>query len=517
MDDKNTSRLVIVSNRLPLKLEKKEGKWEVTPSSGGLVSALNPILKNRGGIWIGWTGTTEHIGTDVLRQILGPASREAGYRTFPVRLSAEEVSKYYYGFSNEVLWPLFHDLQSHCNFEPEYWNYYRQVNEKFARAVSRYSREEDFIWVHDYQLISVASKLKKLKVKRRSVFFLHIPFPPLDIFLKLPWRTDLLKDFLEYDFIAFQTARDRRNFVDCLRAMFRGTRTKGRGPIVTVHCMDRKIKVGELPISIDYRSFTRLAASEEVKDLLKEQRKRLHRNTVILGVDRLDYTKGIPERLRAYQMTLRKYPELRENITLVQIVVPSREEVPAYKALRERIEQLVSAINGEFTTPGWVPVHYMHKSVTKTELVSLYRLADIALVTPLKDGMNLVAKEYCTCQIDNKGVLILSEFAGSAAQMQKDAVMVNSYDIEGIADAIYNAVYMQPREKHDRMRRLRRNIRRRDVFWWVDNYLRAATGRALVDFPESEMAPILHAIQPQGPRQKSRGFGYEAAEKDIRS
>jgi len=511
------SRFVIVSNRLPLKLERKDRKWEVTPSSGGLVSALNPILKNRGGIWIGWTGTTEHIGIDTLRQILGPASKEAGYRTFPVRLTPEEVFKYYYGFANEVIWPLFHDLQSRCNFDPEYWKAYRQVNEKFARVVSRHSREEDFIWIHDYQLIPLASQLKKLNVKRHCVFFLHIPFPPLDIFLKLPWRLEILQDFLQYDFVAFQTARDRRNFVECLRAMFRGTRTRGRGPVVTVHCMDKKIRVAEMPISIDYRTFARRSASEEVKKRLREHRKRLHRDTVVLGVDRLDYTKGIPERLRAFQLALEKYPELRENITLVQIVVPSREEVPAYQSLKEQIERLVSTINGEFTTPGWVPVHYMYKSVPKDELLAFYRLADIALITPLKDGMNLVSKEYCACQTDNNGVLILSEFAGSAAQMQRDAIMVNSYDIEGIADAIYQALKMPQKEKHERMRRLRRNIRRRDVFWWVDNFLRAATGRALVDFPESEMAPILHAIQPRGPRQKNRGFGYDAAERDYRN
>ena len=268
--------------------------------------------------------------------------------------------------------------------------------------------------------------------------------------------------------------------------MFRGTRTKGRGPIVTVHCMDRKILVGEMPISIDYRTFARRSASEEVKKRLKEHRRRLHRNTVILGVDRLDYTKGIPERLRAFYMALKKYPELRENITLVQITVPSREEVPAYKTLKEEIERLVSTINGELTTPGWVPVHYMYKSIPKDELFAYYRLADVALITPLKDGMNLVAKEYCASNVEQSGVLILSEFAGTASQLHRGAILVNPYHIEAVSDALYTAYTMDARQRRERMKRMQQSISRYDIYWWVNSYLQAAFAQQLDAFPLME-------------------------------
>lgn len=492
------SRLVIVSNRLPLSIDGPVGNLSVTPSSGGLVSALSPVLRNRGGIWIGWTGTSEMVGMKTLREILGPASDRAGYRVFPVRLSKEDVDAFYYGFSNEVIWPLFHDLQTHCRFEPEYWDAYRRVNGCFARAVKRHTRTEDFIWVHDYQMIPVARILKETGVKRSCAFFLHIPFPAPDIFLKLPWRDELLRDFLEYDFVGFQTPRDRRNFTDCLRALFPGARTFGRGPVFRSSAEGRDLKVAAMPISIDYRSFRKLAKSARVSEILNDLREQIPREKIVLGVDRLDYTKGIPQRIRAVGEFLRLYPEYREKLTFIQIVVPSREDVPSYHDLREEIERLVSSVNGEFSTPGWVPVHYMYKSIPREELAAYYRLADVGLVTPLKDGMNLVAKEYCVCQVDDGGVLVLSEFAGAASQMQRDAILVNAYDVSGIARAIHAAVTMPAGEKKVRMHRLRAGIRRQNVFWWVDNYLRATTGRALVDFPEAELAPVFHALK-RGP------------------
>jgi len=488
-------RMVIVSNRLPLKIEGPVGNLTVTPSSGGLVSALSPVLRNRGGIWIGWTGTSEMVDMKTLREVLGHASDQAGYRVFPVQISKEDVDAFYFGFSNEVIWPLFHDLQTRCRFEPEYWDAYRRVNDCFARAVKRHTRSEDFVWVHDYQMIPVARILKESGVDRHCAFFLHIPFPAPDIFLKLPWRDDLLRDLLEYEFVGFQTPRDRRNFTDCLRALFPGAKVSGRGPVFRASAEGRELRVAAMPISIDYRSFRNLAKSARVTEILDDLRKQIPREKIVLGVDRLDYTKGIPQRIRAVGEFLRLYPEYRERLTFIQIVVPSREDVPSYHDLREEIERLVSSINGEFSTPGWVPVHYMYKSVPREELVAYYRLADVGLVTPLKDGMNLVAKEYCACQVDDNGVLVLSEFAGAASQMHRDAILVNAYDVIGTARAIYSAVTMPAVEKKTRMHRLRAGIRRQNVFWWVDNYLRASTGRALVDFPEAELAPVFHALK----------------------
>ena len=487
-------RLAIVSNRLPLKLERSDENWKVLPSSGGLVSALTPVLRDRGGIWIGWTGTADIVNMKTLREILGPASDRAGYRVFPVLLSREDVDSFYYGFSNEVIWPLFHDLQTMCRFEPEYWNAYRKVNGCFARAVSRHTRTEDFVWVHDYQMIPVARILKESDIHRHCGFFLHIPFPAPDIFLKLPWRDDLLRDLLDYELVGFQTPRDRRNFTDCLKALFPDAKVSGRGPVIRASAEGRQMQVAAMPISIDYRSFRKTAKSREACETLKELRKSISREVVVLGVDRLDYTKGIPQRIKAFRKFLKDHPEYLNRITFVQIVVPSREDVPAYHELKDEIEKLVSSVNGEFSSPGWVPVHYMYKPVPREELVAYYRLADVALVTPLKDGMNLVAKEYCACQTADDAVLILSEFAGSATQMQRDAVLVNPYDIYGIERALFEAVTMPPDEKKARMRRLRAGIRRQNVFWWVDNYLRATTGKALLDFPETSMAPIFHAL-----------------------
>ena len=481
MGDKG--RLVIVSNRLPVRIEGHPGRWKVTHSSGGLVSALTPVLRDRGGIWIGWTGISEMLDMKTLREILGPASSKAGYRVFPVRLSREDVDSFYYGFSNEVVWPLFHDLQTRCRFEPEYWKSYRRVNGLFARAVSRYTRAEDFVWVHDYQMIPVARMLGSSGVKRKCVFFLHIPFPPPDIFLKLPWREELLKDFLEYDFVGFQTMRDRRNFTDCLRALIPGWKVSGRGPVATVSSGGRRIRVAAMPISIDYRSFRDMAKSARISRILKDLKRQLPREKIAIGVDRLDYTKGIPQRIRAFGEALRSFPELRERITFIQIVVPSREDVPAYHELREEIERLVSSVNGEFSTPGWVPVHYMFKSIPREELVAYYRLADIALVTPLKDGMNLVAKEYCTCNEKARGVLILSQFAGVSAELGRQSLVVNPNDVQQTADAIWQAITMPEDERHERMRRMRRVIRTHDIFWWVDSFMRAAIDRQLHDFP----------------------------------
>ena len=505
-------RLVIVSNRLPVKIEGHPGKWKVTHSSGGLVSALTPVLRDRGGIWIGWAGTTEVLDLKTLREILGPASKQAGYRVYPVRLSQEDVNSFYSGFSNEVIWPLFHDLQTRCRFEPEYWKSYRKVNGDFAKAIKKHTRPEDYIWVHDYQMVPVARILKSSDVQRNCVFFLHIPFPPPDIFLKLPWREEILKDFLEYSFVGFQTMRDRRNFTDCLKALLPDSKVTGRGPVATVTSEGRRVRVAAMPISIDYRSFRDTAKSAKATKILKELKSQVPWENIAIGVDRLDYTKGIPQRIRAFGEACRSFPELREKIALIQIVVPSREDVPAYQDLREEIEKLVSSVNGEFSTPGWIPIHYMHKSVSREELVAYYRLADIALVTPLKDGMNLVAKEYCACQVDDNGVLILSEFAGAAAQMHRSAILVNAYDIRGVAEAIHEAVNMPLEKRKSRMRRLRAGIRRQNVFWWVDNYLRASTGKALVDFPEAKMAPLFHALTKRAPETPAKGApGFSGA------
>ncbi len=474
-------RLVVVSNRLPIVLVRGEkGEWQIEPGSGGLVTALAPILRNRGGLWIGWPGTCEKVNLD---KIMSVTDNDTGYTLKPVTLTEEEINKYYYGFSNEIIWPLFHDLISRCIFDPTYWDVYQEVNLKFARVIARNTRTHDYIWVHDYQLMLVAKELRAMGITRKIGFFLHIPFPQLDIFLKLPWRFQILRALLEYDLIGFQSLRDRRNFVQCLRTLIRDIRVQGKGQVSTIQLGDREIRVGNFPISIDYNGIQKQTADQQVADRAWYIHEYYPNRKIVLGVDRLDYTKGIPWRLQAFKNALLKYPELQNKITLVQIVVPSREDIPEYHNLKNEIDSLVGEINGQLTQSGWVPIHYIFRSLQKSELFAYYRTAEIALITPLKDGMNLVAKEYCASKLENDGVLILSEFAGAAPQLQKDALLVNPYDIEMVAEAIYQAFTMDEEERQFRMFRIRRSIGKYNIFWWVNSFLRAAIAKNLDNFP----------------------------------
>jgi alpha,alpha-trehalose-phosphate synthase [UDP-forming] len=483
---KRRERLIVVSNRLPFAFQRgDDGRWHAAQTGGGLVTALLPVLRHRGGVWIGWTGTS---GEDPeLAASLEAVGRGAGYTLKSVPLTAEEVHDFYYGFSNEIVWPLFHDFPSLCNFEPAYWRAYAEVNRRFAEAVQTVAVPSDFIWVHDYHLMNVAAELRRLNVSSRIGFFLHIPFPPLDLFLKLPWRMELLKALLQFDLIGFQTVRDRRNFVDCLRALVKDTDIEGRGQVLLASALGRMVRIGSFPISIDYNAFMRQAATVEVADRARELHRLLPNRKLILGVDRLDYTKGIPLRLRAFHTLLARNPELLERVSFIQVVVPSREDIPEYRDLKTEIERLVGNINGAFVRPGgWVPVWYVYRSLARVDLLAYYRAADIALITPFKDGMNLVAKEYCACSIEEDCALILSEFAGAAAQLAKGALLVNPYDVEGVAEAIRRAYHMDKRERQARMRQMRRSIREYDVFWWVDSFLRAAITKDLRAFPQPE-------------------------------
>jgi trehalose 6-phosphate synthase len=422
-----------------------------------------------------------------LQELLEQGSRETGYSLTPVHLTGEEIEKYYFGFSNEILWPLFHDLASRCNFDPSYWRYYQQVNDKFARVVAENTlEEEDYVWIHDYQLILVAACLEEMGVRRRTGFFLHIPFPPLDGFIRLPWRFQILEALLRYDLVGFQTVRDRRNFMDCVRMLIPDSRVVGHGHVARCLTSKREVLVGTFPISIDYKQFAEFAGTREVQDEAWIIHANLPERQLILGVDRLDYTKGIPLRLMAFANALERYPHLRRKASLVQVVVPSREGVPEYETLKSEIEQLVGKINGRFTEVGWTPIHYIYRSLNRIELMAYYRTCEVALITPLKDGMNLVAKEFCACSIENNGVLILSEFAGAAAQLHHGALMVNPYDIEGVADAIHQACTMEEGERHMRMEKLRRSIQRYDIFRWVNAFLHTAVHQHLDEFPQAE-------------------------------
>ncbi len=484
--DARATNLVIVSNRLPVRIHKTADGWKVDPGDGGLVTAMAPVLRNRGGTWIGWAGTEWH---EEIRTILRESTLQVGYQLRPVPLTAEEVQKYYLGFSNEAIWPLFHDLLDRCDFNPDNRRLYAQVNRKFAQEIAETCRAEDFLWVHDYHLMEVASELASLGAACRKGFFLHTPFPPLDLFIRLPWKFEFLQHLLQYDVLGFQTIRDKRNFLWCVRSLIREKKIQGKGNVSRIQAGSREVTVGSFPISIDFNEFSRMAGTSEVAEKAWFLHEDLPNRKIILGVDRLDYSKGIPHRLKAFRNALARHPDLRGNVTLVQVVVPSRAEIQEYKDLKEEIELLVSEVNGEFTQPGWVPVHYLYRSLPRTELLAWYRMAEIALVTPLKDGMNLVAKEYCASSIENDGVLILSEFAGAAAQLYRHALVVNPFDEEGVADAIWQAFTMAPEERSERMKKMRRSVRENDIFRWVDTFLKTAISKELQDFPAEDYRP----------------------------
>lgn len=470
------TRLVVISNRLPIVIENEGGRTSIKPGQGGLVTALSPVFRQVGGLWIGWSGAVieDHLELD---DLLRDASAKAGFELRTVDLSAREREEFYHGFSNEIIWPLFHELYTLCKFDPAYWETYQVVNRKFAEVVAANIEENDYVWVHDYHLLNVAGDLHEMGIDCRLAFFLHIPFPPIDIFLKLPWRTQVLRRMLEFDVIGFQTPRDRRNFAECVRTLLPDVRTQGRGRVMTMRSGERTIRVGSFPISIDFNEFAGQAASPPVTEHVQHLREEYGDCKIVLSVDRLDYTKGIPSRLRAIRSALRRYPELHRKVVFVQIVVPSRSSIPGYQELKLEIDRLVGEINGEFTRSAWVPVHHMYRSLQRDELTAYYRTADVGLVTPLRDGMNLVAKEYCTCSIETDGVLILSEFAGAAAEFQRGALLVNPFDRHGVADALHRALTMPPGERRERMRRLRRIVRDNDIFHWVDSFLVASDPR----------------------------------------
>ncbi len=457
------NRLFVVSNRLPVTVEQGDGQLELRESSGGLVTALKAVFKNHSGGWIGWPGVSS---LDAHVQL--PSTPEM--KLIPVFLTERERQDFYCGFSNEIIWPLFHDLQSRCNFDPCYWNAYVEVNRRFASAVLDHVGEGDLVWVHDYHLALTGGMLRQSRRYLDTAFFQHIPFPSLDIFEKLPWGSQIIQSMLAFKVVGFQTRRDLRNFATCVKSLRLGRVHHWNDEMLINH--DHGITVARaFPVSIDFEKFATDAAAPEVETLFNEMHGEYRGRKLVLGVDRLDYTKGIPERLRSFARALELFPELRKQVSFVQVVVPSREEIPKYRDLKIEVERLVSQINGRFTEAGWVPIHFLYRHLDRAELLAYYRLADVALVTPLKDGMNLVCKEYCASDIDEDGVLIVSQFAGAAADLAGEALVVNPNDYDQVARQLRVALFMAANERRGRMSCIRAKLRRADVNNWIESIL----------------------------------------------
>jgi trehalose 6-phosphate synthase len=444
---------------------------KIEQGSGGLVTAMTPVLRKMGGVWVGWDGDPKGgASAEGIKEF----GKQIGYGLRPISLSRKLVTDYYWGFSNETLWPLFHDLLDRAHFSRKYWQAYCEANQKFGVAASKVAGRDGVIWIHDYHLMLAGKYLRQERTRSLLAFFLHIPFPAPDLFLRLPWRDEFIDALLLYDVIGFQTDRDRRNFLQSIRAVYPESRIRAKQGLSIVERRGERVVVGVFPISIDSEVFRQISLSEDVVRMAENLRTQLGDRKLVLGVDRLDYTKGITCRLRAFDLALQRYPEMRSQVTLIQVVVPSRTHVPEYAEMKREIDEMVGRINGKYTVAGRTPIHYIYRSLPRPELVSLYRASDVALLTPLKDGMNLIAKEYCaSCTNEESGAIILSEFAGAAAQMRKYALVVNPYHVEHVAEEIHRACFLEKGEKSERMRRLQRSVRKNDIYRWSEQFLSA--------------------------------------------
>jgi trehalose 6-phosphate synthase len=467
------SDFVVVANRLPVDQERlPDGTTTWKRSPGGLVTALEPLLRRRRGAWVGWPGVPQDASTPDDEPVA-----QDGLELRPVRLSSDDVAEYYEGFSNATLWPLYHDVIVKPLYHREWWDRYVEVNRRFAEATSRSAADGATVWVQDYQLQLVPKMLREMRPDLTIGFFLHIPFPPVELFMQLPWRTEIIEGLLGADLVGFHLAGGAQNFLYLSRRLTGANTSRGsvgvRSRFGEVELESRTVRVGAFPISIDSADLDAKARHRDVRRRAREIRAELgNPRKVLLGVDRLDYTKGIDVRLKAFSELLAEGRAKRDDTVLIQLATPSRERVESYQILRSEIEREVGHINGEYAEVAHPVVHYLHRPVPRDELIAFFVAADVMLVTPLRDGMNLVAKEYVACRSDLGGALVLSEFTGAAAELRA-AYLVNPHDTEGVKDAIEAALGQTVEEGRRRMRSLRRQVLAHDVDRWARSFLDA--------------------------------------------
>ena len=475
-----SGRLIIVSNRLPVTVSRREGGVELHESAGGLATGLDRFHRAGEGVWVGWPGEA-HRGRNATDPELDGLL--AARRLVPVHLTAQEVRQYYEGFSNGVIWPLFHYLLDRVPLRGHEWQAYRAANERFADAVVGHAAAGDTIWIHDYQLLLLPGLLRERLPGARIGFFLHIPFPSSELFRILPWRRELLEGLLGADLIGFHTYAYVRHFVVAVRHIL------GLDPGLDCLTHDgREVRFGYYPMGVDAEAFARMASAPETGAEAAAIKAEAGGRQILLGIDRLDYTKGIPRRLLAFERLLESDPGLVERVRLVQVAVPSRSGIEPYQQIRKQVEEIVGRINGRFGTVGSVPVHYLYQGFAPSQLAALYRAADVRVVTPLRDGMNLVAKEFVASRVDEDGVLVLSEFAGAAAELP-EALLANPYDIEGLAGLLRQALGMVPPERRARMQAMRVRVSRQTVHDWSAGFLAALAPAA----PRSTRAQMMAA------------------------
>ncbi|WP_298486683.1 bifunctional alpha,alpha-trehalose-phosphate synthase (UDP-forming)/trehalose-phosphatase [uncultured Maribacter sp.] len=467
-------KTIIISNRLPVQLQISEGGIVATPSVGGLATGMKSIHNSGKSLWIGWSGLTDEETPEELNDAINNALEK--HNCSKVNLSQEEMEGYYFGFSNRTIWPLFHYFMEYTEFELSFWESYKSVNQKFADAILENSDEDDIIWVHDYQLMLVPQMIKEKRPNAVIGFFLHIPFPSYEIFRTLPWREELLTGLLGSDLIGFHTYDYERHFLSSVRRLL-GLEVSFND----INVGNRVVKVDSFPMGIDYKKFRDAAIAHNA--LAPENRsvlqKRLDDHKIsapdtklILSIDRLDYSKGIAKRISAFEYFLNKYPEYKEKVRLVILAVPSRSNVPQYQLLKKEVDELVGRLNGELSTVNWTPIWYFYRSMPFKNLIDLYISSDIAWLTPLRDGMNLVAKEYIATRIDKTGVLILSEMAGSAYEMN-EALLINPNNFEHQATTLKKAITMPKKEQMARNMFLQKRLERYNVEVWAQEFMKA--------------------------------------------
>ncbi|NEV92611.1 bifunctional alpha,alpha-trehalose-phosphate synthase (UDP-forming)/trehalose-phosphatase [Psychroflexus sp. YR1-1] len=466
------NKTIIVSNRLPLQVRIENDQIEVTPSVGGLATGLKSVHTEGNGLWVGWCGITEEELTPELETKISEAVTKA--QCVSVNLTQRDLDHYYYGFSNRTLWPLFHYFIEYTEYNPESWDVYKSVNQKFADKVLEHVEEGDNIWIQDYQLLLVPAMVKAKRPDISIGFFNHIPFPSYEIFRTFPKRKELLEGMLGADLIGFHTYDYERHFLSSVKRILSMDVSFNK-----ITYQNRIIKVDSFPMGIDYEKFEsaaldhdKMAESEksEIQKRLDQHLQNEEGIKMILSIDRMDYTKGIPNRIKAFEYFLRKYPQFQEKIRLIMLAVPSRSQVPQYQRLKQETDELVGRINGEYSTVSWTPIWYFYRALPFENLIDLYTSSDVALITPVRDGMNLVAKEYVATRTRQDGVLVLSEMAGASIEMN-EALLINPFNFEEIADSIKQALEMPKAEQKQRMQALQNRVSRYSVKKWASEFM----------------------------------------------
>ena len=457
-------KVFVIANRLPVNISKRKNELKITQSPGGLAAMLR-VLQEYGEVrFIGWPGywTPNPNERKKIAEILAH-----DHQSYPVFINPSDLSKFYYGFSNKTLWPLFHYFSSYCTFERTEWEAYQKINNQYLKKILELADDNDLFWVHDYHLMLLPALLRRHLPGSAVGFFLHIPFPSSEIFRQLPWRKQILEGLLKSDLIGFHTYEYARHFLSSALRLLGYEHEFG-----SINIDNRIVKVESFPMGIDYKKIEDLLTEHNTKKEITDFRQKFEapERKIVLSVDRLDYTKGIPNRLEGIELFLEKHPEWHNRFVYVMLCVPSRTQVKNYLLLKEEVERLVGKINGRFGKPGWMPIQYMYRSFPFEKLVPLYTAADVAMVCPIRDGMNLVAKEYIAAKSDNQGVLILSETAGASFELG-EAVLVNVNDKEDIRAALKKALEMSTEEQKARMKIIRKRLKDYDIFHWTHNFI----------------------------------------------